>query len=593
MFRLFFLGVRRQRWKRADASIFAVKIEPLLKIENESKVTPEKPENGINVIVNIQSKPKVSPSYPKCHYTLILLEKRTALLRATADYVNNEMQENDNLNRNRNRNLIRTRTRDLKRERTGLVIIEALCKISGTVGTFKTVRIGGVSQIYVIAVARPTLPKAKCNLVSTFLLCPSIVSVRSRSPITRPEARVKRELSNALKRTLKRTKEQETTFRIRLRVGVSGLREDVGLLLLRCGDVESNPGPNFSLKVISNNVRGLNSETKLRHLINFCNSNNPGKNKDVVFCFQETYIESKGILPYLWRGNFMLTPGTGNSCGCITLLSNHLNIVETKHLGNRGHVLACQRSGDQGITYIVANIYAPNPNTRAKIEFFDLIFEAVTELSDRFLCENVVVVGDYNLIFKKADAKNRNFSIQERRVAEIVNYKMNELNLKDVWERDSCFTWRRPNTEVMSCIDRCFYNPVLNSVVSKVTNWSLTFSDHAAIQIELASKVNPPKNRSYLVRLDPSVLSNTENRDKIKLELETLLLEVPAEWNPHTKLEFTKVCLRTVVEKVQADTRKKDKGEEDLINDELNLAIRSLERTNHSARNRERYNRIH
>ena len=147
------------------------------------------------------------------------------------------------------------------------------------------------------------------------------------------------------------------------------------------------------------NVRGLNDESKLRHLLNYFHRNDKGKSHDYVICLQETYITSPGKIPYIWRGNFVLTPGMGNSCGCLNLLSSHLNVIDTRHLGNRAHVIACQRAGETNVSLIIANIYAPNPNTREKIDFYEELFQLIRELEDNYNCYNTFVSGDFNLIF--------------------------------------------------------------------------------------------------------------------------------------------------------------------------------------------------
>ena len=68
-----------------------------------------------------------------------------------------------------------------------------------------------------------------------------------------------------------------------------------------------------AMVVTSFNVRGLNDEPKLRHLINSLYKVCGGKNTDSVACLQETSIEKEGKIPYLWRGNYYQTPGAGNS----------------------------------------------------------------------------------------------------------------------------------------------------------------------------------------------------------------------------------------------------------------------------------------
>ena len=96
--------------------------------------------------------------------------------------------------------------------------------------------------------------------------------------------------------------------------------------------------------IANTNLEQLNEEKKLRHLTNYLSSKGKGKDTDLIAGVQETYISGPGKIPFIWRGNFFLTPGSGNSCGCITFLSSHLNTVASLMIGNRGHVIALQKS---------------------------------------------------------------------------------------------------------------------------------------------------------------------------------------------------------------------------------------------------------
>jgi hypothetical protein len=82
--------------------------------------------------------------------------------------------------------------------------------------------------------------------------------------------------------------------------------------------VETNPGPECGagtpdLTTVSYNIRGLNDGKKIRHLINQVYQFDHGKNTDLFFCMQETYLAVAGPIPFLWRGNHFLTPGGGHS----------------------------------------------------------------------------------------------------------------------------------------------------------------------------------------------------------------------------------------------------------------------------------------
>ena len=371
-------------------------------------------------------------------------------------------------------------------------------------------------------------------------------------------------------------------------------------------DVEENPGPNqdrrpaapdgstnrnkridAQLKVTSYNVRGLNDESKLRHLINHCYKTVGSKDQDSIYCFQETFIENSGKIPYLWRGNHFLTPGRGNSSGCLTLLSSHLNVVDSRLVEDRGHVLACQRIGDQNVTYIIANIYAPNPNNAEKIDFFEKVLNEVSELEMLYSCTKSIVVGDYNLTFRVEESKNRRFTAQEKNVSRAVKQMLSDLGLKDIWEKNVKFTWRRANSDSFSTIDRVFFAAnEFNPVISE-TNWSLSFSDHAAVEIHFNmknTKPSPPKSR--ITRLDPSVISDPATRPIIIEEICRLINLAQENWNPHLKLDYAKMCVRTVLEKAQADRKLKEKTEEDYLDLELDLAIKALGREDLQANGR-------
>ena len=360
------------------------------------------------------------------------------------------------------------------------------------------------------------------------------------------------------------------------------------LLLINGGTVETNPGPGdhdrdrpssqANLRVTSYNVRGLNDEKKLRHLINKVYKDDGGKNLDYVVCFQETFIGNVGKIPYLWRGNMHLTPGTGSSCGCLTLISPHLNILSTVDIENRAHVIACQRNQDNEASYIIANLYAPNPNNADKIQFFDKIFDTVYEQAERYNCTKVIIAGDFNLIFHCKEAKNRLYTAQEKRVADAVKDQIGAGQLKDSWVQGSSFTWRRPNTNIFSTIDRILFTEDTLELVKINVDWSYSFSDHGAVMASYRVKSRTYLRKSKITRLDPSLAVSPHYGPLIDQGVKTMIETIPPDWNPHLRLEFLKVCIRTVVEKIQAERKSYELAEEASLNEELDTAIEKLSR---------------
>ena len=358
--------------------------------------------------------------------------------------------------------------------------------------------------------------------------------------------------------------------------------------ILRCGDVERHPGPENrtggnasqvgTLKVITHNVRGLGEDNKVRHMLNYC-SKSLKKSCDTIICLQETFVEKPGKIPFIWRGNVAFTSGLGNSQGCITLLSPHINVIECTEFNNRAHVLVCQKVNEAKASFIVANVYAPNANNAEKVEFFESVLDKVFEYEETYDCNLSLFAGDLNLIFRSEDAINRNFSSQEKRTAQTVGHFLQEGNFEDSWKgkKSNFFTWRRPNSDSFSCLDRIFYKKGVVKLLSIITNWTLSMSDHAAVECVYERINEEPQCRSRITRIDPTLLNDQDSQSRFREELATMLRQIPATWDPHLKLEYSKMCIRTIAEKLQSERKIRNKNEEDLLNEELELSIRALE----------------
>ena len=107
----------------------------------------------------------------------------------------------------------------------------------------------------------------------------------------------------------------------------------------------------------------------------------------------------------------------------------------------------------------------------------------------------------------------------------------------------------------------------------------MSMSDHAAVKVCLNGKTSNKSKRSRITRLDPSLLQG-EEAETIKTEIYAMIKDAPAQWDPHLKLEYAKMCIRTVMEKAQADRKTREASEEQLLNVELDLAVKSLELNN-------------
>ena len=204
------------------------------------------------------------------------------------------------------------------------------------------------------------------------------------------------------------------------------------MLLKLAGDVESNPGPGITL--VTQNSRGLKKESKLRQLINRIYKTHKLTNS-LIISLQETHVEHSN-LNYLWKGSHIFTPGNGHQGGCITLLSENIEVVNQIDIDQEAHVAKLNVVENMFLnTIIIANIHAPCPHNQIKINFFQKIRESIDQLqsSEPVNCP-VIILGDYNLTFNKKERINTIFTKKEKQIGDEINDIFDDLQLIDCWE---------------------------------------------------------------------------------------------------------------------------------------------------------------
>ena len=129
------------------------------------------------------------------------------------------------------------------------------------------------------------------------------------------------------------------------------------------------------------------------------------------------------------------------------------------------------------------------------------------------------------------------------------------------------FTWNRGNT--FSKIDHVFLSKdLLESTIKYNTIWDLIKSDHAVIQISINLNSNYSRGRSY-PKLSLIDLKGDNTIRIIKAEIEKAIEESPPHWNPHLKLDYVKLVIRTKILEIRA-ANKKDKETTQVLRDNVN-----------------------
>jgi hypothetical protein len=324
---------------------------------------------------------------------------------------------------------------------------------------------------------------------------------------------------------------------------IANLSHITALIKLKLAyDIEPNPGPpnlvnSNELTVITLNCRGLGNINKFRALLN-TSYNLLARKRNTIILLQETMIKDSKYLDLAWRGIYALTPGTGNSQGCVTLLNANTKIVNQIDVGNRAHVLEVEGLDGVDTKLVVANIYAPIGYGLDKRTFFTEIIDIISTYN----LNNIILGGDFNLTFGEEDRINRRTSNAEIITAGLLKAELSEINLKDAWEGFQGMTWNRGDS--FTRLDRLFYK--INGLrhLSTEVDWGLSDSDHAAVKVNFGPLLNRKKGVK-ICRLNPKVVQDPDMLLQLRSHLIEQLNSIPPTFNPHVKLEFAKMSIRS------------------------------------------------
>ena len=336
------------------------------------------------------------------------------------------------------------------------------------------------------------------------------------------------------------------------------------------------------LQVVTYNIRGLSDQKKVRHIINSCYKRSKSS-VNSFFMFQETFVMRLDILKYLWRGEFHLTPGTGNSRGCLTLVTAPYKIVHVSDLENRAHVAVLTKSVPDKAELILVNVYAPNGNNDEKVRFFEDLIEKVRDAMTSYNCHKVILAGDLNVVFEENETKNRLYSAAESRIAASVKALFRTINLDDAWglAPKKLFTWtsNRTGQQSYSTLDRVLFSENMFNLEDITTDWALSVSDHAAVIARINLCAEKLKNHSRISRLDPRLLLDEEGREHLNRRYNELKGQIPDGWDPHVRLEFIKMCIRTAANDAIGKVKAKIRDTETTLNEDINKVVDELSST--------------
>jgi hypothetical protein len=340
------------------------------------------------------------------------------------------------------------------------------------------------------------------------------------------------------------------------------LRHKITIIAIKLSnDIEKNPGPNSStnLKIVTQNCRGLNKIDKFRLVLDKA-AEMIKLNTNTIIMLQETMITNTNYIDLAWRGQYIFTPGTGNSQGCITLLDKNIKIAQQNNLGHRGHTIEIELPEHTKITLF--NIYAPCGYNQEKREFYNNVFNRIEQLQNI----NTIIAGDFNLTMSDIDRHNRQTSAGERSIASSVQTRLVEYGIKDCWEGYCEMTWKKGIS--MSRLDRVYSRVAGYRQIDIKTDWTFCDSDHAAV-ITIFSNNSTNEVGMRPCRLNPQVVLDNETLQELRSYLNDQLQTIDTSSNPHFILEFVKMTIRTKALQLGKRQESNEADQLKFINDDI------------------------
>jgi len=353
------------------------------------------------------------------------------------------------------------------------------------------------------------------------------------------------------------------------------------LTLLKEG-IEHQPGPpnsKITLSILTYNCNGLGDSKKLKRVIM---KSRRLVERGCIVMLQETHLVDTKYLDLIWKHNYLSNCMRTNSAGVIILFNKQYNLVN-KIVDNDGRqIIAVVESDDNKI--ILVNAYFPNDH-RQGVAFAENIYTKILEMQNKYPEYVTFFAGDMNICMSSNDSLNRIGSRNEDLVSDVIKNSNEIAELTDAYRLlnpEGGFTWRRGT--IYSRLDYVFVsNSVTNKISEATVDWAFETSDHAALKIDFKLD-NVPERGPGIIKVNTKILEDPVIALQVGTEIEEMMKQTDDSWNPHAKLEFLKVAIRSVTSAKVSELRKvanEDiKETEEELNQMEDLRIKLLSKSN-------------
>jgi exonuclease III len=245
---------------------------------------------------------------------------------------------------------------------------------------------------------------------------------------------------------------------------------------------------NHSYRIMTWNVRGLNSKVRqenLRHIINI--------HRPDVVCIQETKmtvinpLTVRNALGADFESNFVFLPGQGTRGGILLATKDgHMHLLNPSLTCNT--ISATVQDSRLNVLWMITGVYGPQG------EFDKKMFIRELRLLKMSALPRWLLLADFNLIYQDADKSNGRLN---RRLMLRFRCALNHLEVKEVNLIGRKFTWSNSQSNpTLTRIDRVFCTPQWEEIFQNpvMQPLSLVVSDHCPL---LVTPIWFPKTKPF------------------------------------------------------------------------------------------------
>ena len=343
--------------------------------------------------------------------------------------------------------------------------------------------------------------------------------------------------------------------------------------------------------VISNNIKGLKSETKRLRIFNYLKDK---LGSCGILMLQETHSSKVDELQWKkeFQGDVYFSHGKTNACGVLIAIHGIKQFNCRAVLSDDfGRILIVDALIDDE-EYIFVNLYNANLESEQikTLKNLENLIEKVDIINKR-----IILGGDFNFFFdKNLETKGGNPTLKKSSISSFLSLK-ESLNLCDIWRIKnplSCrFTFRQNHSTglIQRRLDYLFISIALQERVEKVDILNSLSTDHSPVFCSLGKNIFTKKGPG-LWRFNNSLVSNEKLIEDMKSFIENLKTELGTDnsFSDQTKWEYMKYELRNFLIKFSKNLAKSKRQNQTFLENR----IKELEQNLISNESLEEYNKV-